>query len=241
MQKNNVKKKLSIVIPVYNEEATLSTMVQRILDADALGLQKEIIIIDDCSDDSSVRIARSLQKKAKIHLHALDKNQGKGNAITQGFMLSTGDIVIIQDADLEYSPDDYPAMIRPIMDGYADVVFGSRFINANPHRVLFFYHYIGNKLITLFSNMMTNLNLTDIETGYKAFRGDIIRRIAPDLQSKGFGIEAEITSRVAKIPGIRIYEVGISYFGRTYQEGKKIGWKDAVVTFIAIVKYHFFP
>lgn len=232
-------KKISIIIPVYNEEKTIEKVIETVLSSDTLTLAKEIIVVDDNSTDDTKKILKGI-KKNNIKVIINPVNLGKGACLKIGFQHTSGDIIIIQDADLEYSPEDYPILIKPITDGYADVVYGSRFLNSNPHRVLYFYHYLANKFITTLSNIFTNLNLSDIETGYKVFRGDLIRKTAKKLQSNRFGFEPEITSRLAKIKGIRIYEVGISYFGRTYEEGKKIGWKDGVKAIFEIIKYNLF-
>lgn len=233
-------KKVSIIIPVFNEENTIIKILEKVNHSNTLSLQKEIIVIDDNSTDNTRKVLEKYTKRLPIKFLINSKNLGKGAALKKGFEISSGDIVIVQDADLEYSPDDYPNLIKPIIDGYADVVYGSRFINSNPHRVLYFYHYIANKFITILSNLFTNLNLSDIETGYKAFKGDIIRSLAPKLQSRRFGFEPEITARISKIKGIRIYEVGISYFGRTYEEGKKIGWRDGIRAIYEIIRYSLF-
>lgn len=231
---------VSIVIPVYNERDTILKVLESINHADTLSLEKEIIIIDDYSTDGTREILEKQNKKPALKIFFNKENIGKGASLKKGFIASTGDIVIIQDADLEYSPSDYPQLLKPIVQEYADVVYGTRFINASPHRVLYFYHYMANKFITTLSNFFTNLNLTDIETGYKVFKGDLIRKIAPKLESTRFGFEPEITARISKIKGIRIYEVGISYFGRTYEEGKKIGWKDGIRAIYEIIKYSLF-
>ena len=233
-------KKVSIIIPVFNEQQTIGKILDQVSKSDTLSLEKEIIIVDDCSTDKTKEILRKKENKSGYHIYYKSLNEGKGACLKEGISHSSGDIVIIQDADLEYTPEDYPTLLKPITRGYADVVYGSRFINSNPHRVLYFYHYIANKFITTLSNILTNLNLTDIETGYKVFRGDIIRNIAPHLKSKGFGFEPEITSRLSKQKRIRIYEVGISYFGRTYEEGKKINWTDGVKAVYEIIKYSLF-
>ena len=233
-------KKVSIVIPVYNEKNTIARVLRTVLKADTFSLQKEIIVVDDGSNDGTKMILKKYAKSRKVKLFFNSINMGKGAALKIGFQHSSGDIVLIQDADLEYSPSDYPSLLKPIIDGYADVVYGSRFINSKPHRVLYFYHFLANKLVTFLSNVFTNLNLTDIETGHKVFKGNIIRKVAPHLQAKRFGFEPEITSRMAKIKKIRIYEVGISYFGRTYEEGKKIQWIDGIRTVVEIIRYSLF-
>lgn len=234
------QKTLSIIIPVYNEENTIAKTLLNVKEADTLSLKKEIIVVDDNSTDNTKTILKKYENKDLHKIYYNSINSGKGLCVKKGILSSTGDIVIIQDADLEYSPQDYPNLLKPIVEGYADVVYGSRFINSNPHRVLYFNHYIANKFITTFSNLLTHLNLTDIETGYKVFRGDVIRGIAPKLNSKRFGFEPEVTARIAKIKNLKIYEVGISYFGRTYEEGKKIGWIDGVKAIYEIIRYSLF-
>lgn len=234
-------KTISIIIPVYNEENTIEKVLKGVLRADSLSLTKEIIVIDDCSTDGTEKVLNRYKKNHKVKVLKNALNMGKGASLKLGFFHSKGDIVLVQDADSEYSPTDYPHLIKPIIEGYADVVYGSRFTTSNPHRVLYFYHFIANKLVTTLSNVFTNLNMTDIETGYKAFRGEILRKLAPQLVSKRFGFEVEITARIAKISNIKIYEVGISYFGRTYQEGKKITWWDGVKTIFEIIRYNLFP
>jgi len=240
-------KKLTIIIPAYNEEKYILHTIKKILKAESLGMQKEIIIIDDGStDDTPERIKDAVllvskKKDVSIISRLKAKNEGKGAAMKDGFILSTGDIVLVQDADMEYSPEDYPTLLFPFIHNDADVVFGSRFISDRPHRVLYFWHSIMNQFLTMFSNMLSNLNLTDMETGSKVFKGDLIRTIAPRLSAKRFGFEPEITARIAKIPQVKIYEVGVSYAGRTYQEGKKIGWIDGVKAIGEIVRYNLFP
>lgn len=236
---------LSVVIPVYNEEKTIIQTYQQVKKADSLGFVKEVIIIDDGSSDKTAEVVKKLEKKEQdskkniaLKIILSPQNEGKGAALKKGFLATTGDIVIIQDADLEYDPAEFPIMLEPFIKNKSDVVYGSRFISNRPHRVLYFWHYQVNLFLTLFSNILTNLNLTDMETGYKAFKGDLIREIAPYLESRRFGFEPEITARIAKIKEIRIYEVGISYTGRTYAEGKKIGWKDGVKALWEIFKYN---
>ena len=228
--------KLSVVIPCYNEEKTLEKCVERVLKISGEFLHLEIIIIDDCSIDESLAIARGLENKdPRIAVIQHDKNQGKGAALQTGFKNATGDFIAIQDADLEYNPNDILRLLEPLVSNEADVVFGSRFLPHGPHRVLYFWHSLGNRFLTLISNMFTNLNLTDMEVGYKIFRREVLQNI--NLEEKRFGFEPEITAKVARL-GCRIYEVGISYYGRTYQEGKKIGWKDGIRALWCIFKYN---
>lgn len=229
--------KISIVIPAYNEEGFIEQTVKRVLVANTLGLSKELIIVNDGSTDKTLAILKKMSKNKQIRVFT-KKNGGKGSALKFGFQKTTGDIVLIQDADLEYDPKDYPLLLSPFIENNADVVYGSRLITAAPHRVLYFWHYLVNKFLTATSNLFTNLNLTDMETGYKAFRGELIRNIATKLESKRFGFEPEITARLSKIKGLRIYEVGISYSGRTYEEGKKITWKDGVRALWEIIKFN---
>jgi glycosyltransferase involved in cell wall biosynthesis len=231
--------KLSIVIPVYNEEKTIQSILDRVLavlsDLEAVD-EWEIILVDDCSTDGSGKILEEIQAADnRFLLLSQPVNRGKGAAIRAGISRSTGDILLIQDADMEYDPSDYGMLIRPIVDGKADVVYGSRF-KGEVTRVLYFWHYMGNRFLTFLSNMFTNLNLTDMETCYKVFRGDLIRGMT--LVSNRFGIEPELTAKIAKIPELRIYEVPVSYFGRTYAEGKKINWKDGCSAIWAIIKFN---
>lgn len=226
--------KLSIVIPCFNELRTLDALLAAV--EAAPWTDKEIILVDDCSTDGTrEKIQRDVVPKGTIHCLFHDHNRGKGAALRTGFQAATGDIVIIQDADLEYDPQEYPRLIGPIVEGKADVVFGSRFMGAAPHRVVYFWHMVGNRLLTTLSNMCTNINLTDMETCYKAFRRDILQQLV--LEEDRFGIEPELTAKVARL-NCRIYEVGISYHGRTYEEGKKIHWKDGVAALWCIFKYN---
>jgi glycosyltransferase involved in cell wall biosynthesis len=226
--------KISVVIPVYNEEKYISTTIQRVLDVDHLGLTFELVVVDDGSKDGTVAILQELaDKNPEIKIFQQPVNMGKGAALRRGFKEATGDIILIQDADLEYDPDDYPTLLKPILDDNADVVYGSRFLGG-PHRVLYFWHYVGNKFLTLLSNITTNLNLTDMETGYKVFRAEVIKEIP--LKSNRFGFEPEVTAKLAR-RGWRMFETPISYFGRSYAEGKKIGWKDGFQAIYCIIRY----
>ena len=228
---------LSVLIPVFNERNTIEDIVDAVHAAPIKPIRVEIVAVDDFSTDGTRDILQRLHTAGRIHkLHLQPENRGKGAAIKQALGMSTGEIVIVQDADLEYTPDDWPVLLGPIVDGRADAVFGSRFLGG-PHRVLFFWHSVGNKVLTTFSNMLTNLNLTDMETCYKAMRGEVARKIQPELKSERFGFEPEITARLAKARA-RIFEVPISYSGRTYAEGKKINWKDGVAAFWHILKFN---
>ena len=231
--------KLSIIVPAYNEGKTIFTVLGKIDKARVQdGISKEMIVVNDSSSDNTEEEIKRYQKEnpaTDIRYLKHEVNRGKGAALHSGIMKASGDYLLIQDADLEYDPDEYVLLLKPVLDGHADVVYGSRFLGGGAHRVLFFFHTIGNRLLTLFSNFSTNLNLTDMETCYKLFKTELIQGIT--LRENRFGFEPEVTAKISRIPGIRIYEVGISYYGRTYQDGKKINWKDGMRAFYCILKY----
>jgi glycosyltransferase involved in cell wall biosynthesis len=232
-------KKLSIIIPAYNEGNTIHLILNKIKAVELIdNIQKEIVIVNDCSTDKTeeaILLYKEYNSDLEINYFKHERNKGKGAALHTGISKATGEYLIIQDADLEYNPEEYNDLLKPVCHGFADVVYGSRFMGSNPHRILFFWHTIGNRFLTFASNMFSNLNLTDMETCYKLFDTKVIQSI--NLREQRFGFEPEVTQKIARIPKIRIYEVGISYYGRTYEEGKKIGWKDAVRAIYCILKY----
>ncbi|GAB3901772.1 glycosyltransferase family 2 protein [Larkinella knui] len=233
---------LSIIIPAFNEEKTIGLVLKRVTEVNLpVPLSREIVVVDDGSTDQTDRIVEQFQAKNPqdtIRYFKQPVNQGKGEALRLGIQQAHGQFIIIQDADLEYDPEEYAHLLQPLLAGRADVVYGSRFMGGRPHRVLYFWHTVGNRFLTLLSNMLTDLNLTDMETCFKVFRSEIIKNV--ELNEKRFGFEPEVTAKIARIPGIRIYEVGISYYGRTYQEGKKIGWRDGFRAIFCILKYNLF-
>lgn len=234
--------KLSVIIPAYNEQASIYNILQRVSSVELInGIEKELVIVNDYSNDnteSELLRFRDDHPEVIINYQKHEINRGKGAALRTGIISATGDFIIVQDADLEYDPREYNILLQPILDGFADVVYGSRFVGGKPHRVLFFFHTIGNNLLTFLSNLLTNINISDMETCYKLFRSDIIKSI--NLVENRFGFEPEVTAKVSRIPNIRIYEAGISYYGRTYAEGKKISWKDGFRAIYCIIKYNIF-
>lgn len=231
---------LSIIVPVYNEERTITTILDKIAEVNLIaGVTKEVICVNDCSRDKSKEIIQAYvaqHPEQNIQLYNHEVNQGKGAALHTGIKKAKGDFLVIQDADLEYDPHEWNLLLKPVLDGFADVVFGSRFMSGRPHRILFYWHSRGNKFLTNLSNMFTNLNLTDMETCYKLFRTPIVQSLK--LKENRFGFEPEVTAKISRLPGVRIYEVGISYYGRTYAEGKKINWKDGFRAIYCILKYN---
>ena len=235
-------KKLTVIVPAYNEEKTITNILNKLNDVVLIGgIQKEIIVVNDCSRDNTEQMVQAFiasNPNCDIKYYKHEVNKGKGAALHTGIAKATGDYLIVQDADLEYDPNEFNLLVKPILDGFADVVYGSRFVGGRAHRILFFWHSIGNAFLTHLSNAFNNLNLTDMETCYKLFRRDIVQNLS--LKENRFGFEPEVTAKIARVPDIRIYEIGISYYGRTYAEGKKINWRDGFRAIYCIVKYGFF-
>jgi glycosyltransferase involved in cell wall biosynthesis len=233
---------LSVIIPAYNEEATIRRVLERVWAVDLIeGIGKELVVVNDCSTDGTDReIHRFMEENNGINIRYLihERNLGKGASLSTGIKASTGDFIVVQDADLEYDPREFNLMLKPVIEGFADVVYGSRFVGSQPHRVLFFFHSVGNRFLTFLSNLFTNINITDMESGYKMFRAEIIKSLR--LREKRFGFEAEVTAKICRIPNIRIYEIGISYYGRTYKEGKKVNWRDGFRAIYCIIRYNLF-
>lgn len=233
-------KLLSIIVPAYNEESTIELILDKVRTVELnYNIDRELVIVNDCSTDQTSKVIKAYQEAhpdLQISFYEHEKNKGKGAALHTGINVAKGDLIIIQDADLEYDPKEYNLLLQPIIDGHADVVYGSRFMGGKPHRILFFWHSLGNQFLTGLSNMLTNLNLTDMETCYKLFKADIVKQL--DLKEKRFGFEPEVTAKISRIQNVRIYEVGISYYGRTYAEGKKIGWRDGLRAMWCILKYN---
>lgn len=231
---------LSVIIPAYNEEKTITTILRKVAEVQLIGgFEKQIVVVNDCSKDNTVGVVENFQKEnPNVHIKLVSHpvNKGKGAALHTGIQEANGDYIIVQDADLEYDPHEFNLLLKPVLDGFADVVYGSRFMGGRPHRILFFWHSIGNKMLTFASNAFTNLNLTDMETCYKLFRADMVKSLS--LKENRFGFEPEVTAKISRIPNVRIYEVGISYYGRTYAEGKKINWKDGFRAVYCILKYN---